>query len=244
MEKQQVEQLIDRFIRNEMTPTERQEFCKMLEENKELKTQTELRMLLVEGTLIQAERKALEVMKGSRRKRLYLRITAACIIILLLGVGGIFSHSYRYSSQEIFELYYADPIVERARGENVSESVASYNRDILQFYEQKKYNKVVELYHAAQQSVPVTEQLPASTLLCISVSFIEERKGEEILPILLGLSETPYREEAEWLLLCYYLWEGNREAALQLSEKLKGEQNRYAEKAAEINERLKERRWF
>lgn len=57
MDKQQLEQQIDQFINNEMSPAERLDFSQKLETDNKLKQQVKLRMLLIEGELIRAEKK-------------------------------------------------------------------------------------------------------------------------------------------------------------------------------------------
>ena len=46
------EQQIDRFVQNEMTPDEREQFVLSMRNDKELKEQVAIRYLLLEGTLM------------------------------------------------------------------------------------------------------------------------------------------------------------------------------------------------
>ena len=52
------EQQIDRFVQNEMTPDEREQFVLSMRNDKELKEQVAIRYLLLEGTLMKNEEKA------------------------------------------------------------------------------------------------------------------------------------------------------------------------------------------
>lgn len=252
MDKIQLEQQIDRFINNEMSASEHQEFRQRLEMDKDLKKQVELRMILIEGELIHAEEKARAAMEASRHSGIHSRhsgktfrrswLAAACVVLILLGIGYA-GHTYRYSTQEIYQTYYAIPIIERTRGEGMPEQVAIYNQQIINNFEQHKYKEISELYQSGHLS-EIIGQFPASTLLYISIALLEQQKASEAISLLQPLVTTPYQEEAEWLLLCCYLSEGDRNSALQLVEKIANANGLYVDKAILIKTLLQERRWF
>ena len=50
MDRTILEQQIDRFVQNEMTPDEREQFVLSMRNDKELKEQVAIRYLLLEGT--------------------------------------------------------------------------------------------------------------------------------------------------------------------------------------------------
>lgn len=252
MDKLQLEQQIDRFINNEMSTTEHQEFRQRLEMDKDLKKQVELRMILIEGELIHAEEKARAAMEASGHSGIHSRhsgktfrrswLAAACVVLILLGIGYA-GHTYRYSTQEIYQTYYAIPVIERTRGEGMPEQMAIYNQQIINNFEQHKYNVIVELYQSEHLSEMI-EEFPSSTLLYISIALMEQQRASEAIHLLQPLVNTPYREEAEWLLLCCYLSANERSSAQQLVEKISNADGLYADKAVLIKKLLKERRWF
>lgn len=252
MDKLQLEQQIDRFINNEMSASEHQEFRQRLEMDKDLKKQVELRMILIEGELIHAEEKARAAMEASGHSGIHSRhsgktfrrswLAAACVVLILLGIGYA-GHTYRYSTQEIYQTYYAIPVIERTRGEGMPEQVAIYNQQIINNFEQHKYNVIVELYQSEHLSEMI-EEFPSSTLLYISIALMEQQRASEAIHLLQPLVNTPYREEAEWLLLCCYLSANERSSAQQLVEKISNADGLYADKAVLIKKLLKERRWF
>lgn len=243
MDKQQLEQQIDQFINNEMSPAEQQSFCEKLETDKELKQQVELRMLLIEGELIRAEKKARAAMETP--KGLYIRpwLVAACIVFVVMSIGLYMGNSYRYSPQEIYCSYYEVPMIERTRGEGVANEVALYNQQIINAYEQQRYKIIVELYQKKNLS-DIIDTFPVSTQLYISVALMEEQKAQEAISLLLSLIDTPYQEETEWLLLCCYMETNDRDNALQLVEKIKNNNGIYREKSTFIEKLLKEKKWF
>lgn len=252
MDKIQLEQQIDRFINNEMSASEHQEFCKRLEADNDLKKQVELRMILIEGELIRAEEKALAAMKASGRSDMGRRhsertfrwswLAAACVILLLVGIGYV-GNSYQYSPQNINRMYYEIPIIERTRGGGLPEQIASYNRQIIDYYENGQYKEIVALYQRENLSEE-KDNFPVHTLLYISIALIEQQHAQEAIPLLQPLVATPYQEEAEWLLLSCYLETNNRQSAIQLADKIIKRNGMFSEKAILIENSLKEKRWF
>lgn len=249
MDKLQLEQQIDRFINNEMSTTEHQEFRQRLETDKDLKKQVELRMILIEGELIHAEEKARAAMESSGIHKHHSGKTirwswlaAACVALILVSIGYV-GNSYQYSPQDICRMYYEIPVIERTRGEALPQQASTYNQQIIDYYEQRKYKEIAALYQNKNLSEMI-EDFPVHTLLYISIALMEQQQVSEAIPLLQPLVDTPYQEEAEWLLLCCYLKTDNRQQAIQLAEKLKMHNGMYSEKAILIEEKIKEKRWF
>ena len=88
------------------------------------------------------------------------------------------------------------------------------------------------------------DAFPVSTRLYIGISFIERQETTEAISVLLPLVGTPYKEEAEWLLLCCYMKINDRDKALQVVTEIKEDNGLYKEKAISIEKLLKERKWF
>ncbi len=245
MDRQEIEQQIDRFIGNEMSPSEQENFCRKMELEPELKEQVKLRLVLVEGELIRAEEKARKAMEANHRQPAPLRpwLVAACLACLLFGIAFYIGNSYQYTTQEIYQSCYVIPPVERARGNGLSGKVASWNQKIISYYEQKSYKEIIELYQQENIS-QFTKELPASTLLYISIAFLEQKQAATAISLLSPLCTSPYQEEAEWLLLCCYLQINDRTQALQYATKLQQDNGVYAKHAASVERLLKEKKWF
>ncbi|WP_175629413.1 hypothetical protein [Bacteroides acidifaciens] len=244
MDKQQLEQQIDQFINNEMSPAERRDFSQKLETDKNLKQQVKLRMLLIEGELIRAEKEARTAMEASKGG--YIRpwiTTVACVVFVLVGIGLYVGNSYRYTPQEIYAAYYEVPIIERARGEGLADEIALYNQQIINAYEKQQYKVIAELYQK-KNLFDMLDTFPVSTQLYISIAFMEQKKEQEAIPLLLSLIDTQYKEEAEWLLLCCYMKTNDRNKALQMVERIKDNNGIYMQKTTFIEQLLKEKKWF
>lgn len=244
MNKQQIEQQIDRFINNEMSLFEQEEFRRMLETDSHLKEQVKLRMILIEGELIRAEQKARLAIEASKHNiHPHSWVAVACILCIFAGIGLYVGSLHRYSPEEIYQTYYEVPIIGRARGEGISEKIAECNQKIITAYEQQQYETVTELYREKELSIKI-DAFPVSTRLYIGISFIERQETTEAISVLLPLVGTPYKEEAEWLLLCCYMKINDRDKALQVVTEIKEDNGLYKEKAISIEKLLKERKWF
>lgn len=148
------EQQIDRFIQNEMTADEREQFVLSMRNDKDLKEQVAIRYLLLEGTLINNEEKArmalTNIAHTNNRKRV--RWIAVACIILLLGMGGWFGNQPLYSPQELYLIYHSIPVLERARGGNeLTKENAVTNALLTEWYEQGKYKDIADWYNRNRQ---------------------------------------------------------------------------------------------
>ena len=104
MNKQQIEQQIDRFINNEMSLFEQEEFRRMLETDSHLKEQVKLRMILIEGELIRAEQKARLAIEASKHNiHPHSWVAVACILCIFAGIGLYVGSLHRYSPEEIYQ---------------------------------------------------------------------------------------------------------------------------------------------
>lgn len=114
------DELIDRFVGNEMEPDERRDFCRRLEADEELKRQVELRALAADALTREAEKAAWQALKRQPQKHRGARLwtAAAVVAAVVLGVVFFIGNSYRYTAAELFGRYYEQPVVEPARGEN------------------------------------------------------------------------------------------------------------------------------
>lgn len=240
------EQQIDRFIQNEMTADEREQFALSMRNDKDLKEQVAIRYLLLEGTLINNEEKArmalTNIAHTNNRKRV--RWIAAACIILLLGMGGWFGNQALYSPQELYLIYHSIPVLERARGGNeLTKENAVTNALLTEWYEQGKYKDIADWYNRNRQEKTI-DALPDYTSLFIAVALLEQEKAEDATTILLHTKSTDYQEETEWLLLCCYLKTNQRKEAGELAGKIQAEKGAFASAAARIKTDLKKKKWF
>ncbi|QIU95934.1 hypothetical protein [Bacteroides faecium] len=246
MDRTILEQQIDRFVQNEMTPDEREQFVLSMRNDKELKEQVAIRYLLLEGTLINNEEKArmalINIVHTNNRKRI--RWIAAACIILLLGMGGWFGNQPMHSPQELYLIYHSIPAIERARGGNeLTEKNAVTNVQLTEWYEQGKYKDIADWYNRNRQENTI-DALPDYTSLFIAVALLEQENAGDATTILLQIKSTDYREETEWLLLCCYLKTNQREEAEELANKIQTEKGIFANAAGRIKTDLKKKRWF
>ncbi len=240
------EQQIDRFIQNEMTADEREQFVLSMRNDKDLKEQVAIRYLLLEGTLINNEEKArmalTNIAHTNNRKRV--RWIAVACIILLLGMGGWFGNQPLYSPQELYLIYHSIPVLERARGGNeLTKENAVTNALLTEWYEQGKYKDIADWYNRNRQEKTI-DALPDYTSLFIAVALLEQEKAEDATTILLHTKSTDYQEETEWLLLCCYLKTNQRKEAGELAGKIQAEKGAFASAAARIKTDLKKKKWF
>lgn len=125
----------------------------------------------------------------------------------------------------------------------MADEVALYNQQIINAYEKQQYKVIAELYQKKNLS-DLLDAFPVSTQLYISIAFMEQKKEQEAIPLLLSLTDTQYKEEAEWLLLCCYMKTNDRNKALQWVEKIKNNNGIYVKKTTFIEQLLKEKKWF
>lgn len=130
------EELIDRFVGNEMEPDERRDFCRRLEADEELKRQVELRALAADALTREAEKAAWQALKGGqpqKRRGTRLWTAAAVVAAVVMGVVLFIGNSYRYTTAELFGRFYEQPVVEPARGgSEIPEILAIAGRYLMQ----------------------------------------------------------------------------------------------------------------
>lgn len=238
------EERIDRFIENEMLQNEREAFCREMDADQELKEQVALRKLLIEAHLIEAEKEARKAMERPAPRRIAKRVWGmVAAVAVLVGVVWFVGNGYRYTPVEIYQVYYTPPIIETARtGTGLIAADAQTNRELMQFYQQQQYDRLVALFDRQWRNRDWSE-LPESSLLYVTVSLLECNRSPEAVHLLStsSLLTSEYEEEAAWLLLCAYLQEGNREKAEEVAERILTEGVQYADKAAEMRDKLEEK---
>jgi len=66
----------------------------------------------------------------------------------------------------------------------------------------------------------------------------------KLLTMLSASDDFEYQQEAEWYLTLFYLRSGQRDKASELLKNIVDENGEYADKAKELSDKLKERKWF
>lgn len=246
MDKIQIEELIDRFIQNEMTASEREKFSLLLEEDEKLREQVAIRYSLSEGMLQAAEQKARQALERPVRQNRYKIVQWAAIAFVILTVGGgaWFGNSPAYSSQDVYLHYFTIPVIERARGGNgLKEEVAIVNDQIISWYEAENYTNIVELFGKTDSRMMLND-LPDYALLYIGISLLEQNNANEALSVFSQINSPEYQEEVDWLLLCCYLNGNERQKAIEQAIKIETNGGEYAHAANLIRDDLKKKEWF
>lgn len=243
MEKYTDEQ-IDRFINNEMSQEERTAFCNELDNDTSLREEVMLRMALTEAELTHAEGNARRALQASSDRKKYKVGRVIFAAAMIAGLIFLFGNTYKYTPRDLYTAYYQTPVIERLRGGNtLNEEDVIINKDIIDFFNQKEYEKVLSLYIGKwrHKSIP---DLPVVTLLYVSISFLETDRAPEAISTLLQIASDEYEDEINHLLLYGYLKENKRDKAEGIIEKLLLNPGAYTKEAKEIEAKLKERRWF
>lgn len=247
MDKIHIEEQIDRFILNEMAFDERRQFVNLMNEDEELRAQVAIRYSLMEGMLQAAEQKvwkALEKPAQHQRRLMIVRWAAIACVILLIGGGVWFGNSPQYTSQEVYSNHCTIPVIERSRGGNgLQGKEAAINEQIIQWYEEGNYFSIAKLFGRADIKNEFNV-LPDYTLLYACVAFLKEGEADVAIPILMQIENSEYQEEADWLLLCCYLQNNERQKAIGQAEKIQISKGQHAHAAQQIEWELKMKRWF
>lgn len=189
---------IDRFITNEMEPKERQEFCRELEVNRELKEEVALRALLIEAATIEAEKEALQAIKkkpartGNKPLRMWGSVIAAAIIVSVLFLIG---NGYRYTPAEVFIQCYEAPLIEPSRG--MGETTRQLH-EVIASLEQNNGEKAIMLLDSEILHSAYSEE--AEWLLLCTYLQTEDREKAEATAVSIRQKKGIFAPKAEEVL--------------------------------------------
>ncbi|WP_300724904.1 hypothetical protein [uncultured Bacteroides sp.] len=236
---------IDRFLKNEMDPTEQADFIRLIDSDPELKEKVRIRQLLIEAETIEAEQKLLKQDPESKalRRSSSIRFAAACITIIIL-MGIYIGSSYIYQPKELIESQYMLPTIETSRGYGApNQQIAVYNNQIALLYEQEQNSKITSLYKETLKDSLFTILSPTAQMQ-ICFSLWKNNETEEIVNAARQINDPDYKESSDWLILGCYLRQNKRTKALEQSRQIINDAGTYKDKAGEIYMALKEKRWF
>lgn len=242
------EQLIDRFIADEMLPEEQQAFIKRMELEPELKEQVIVRKLLLEAEAIKTEQEEYDFTSSNiaSRAAAYPRrsFIPIMLLMLILAAGIYWGGSFQYETQKILADCYERPKLEFVR-QNIDPDVSCEGKEqiIARLYTEGELEKVVDFYHKELNDSILTNFSPRM-LLCVGASLFEKGTSSEFMHLYAMLKGTSCREDADWLLLCYYLKQNKRSRAMELATQIEKSKGMHSREAQTVYKALKEKRWF
>jgi len=259
--------IIDRYLLDNMDENESAAFEKQLAEDSELRKETELTRLILSAIREEGEQAAFEAMKTvpketfyklltspqpatgfSRQRMIYLTLSAAaaCIILLLLYTG----FTPRYSSEQLFAQYYQVQPYETVPvrgGFDLSPDEREWIRQAEIFYRQADYVNALALYNRLFAQRAEQEALPAEVVFYAAICRFETEDlsgAIEILEEIVSDGTSDYQDDACWNLALAYLKDGQRKKAAEYLEQLRYKESDYTDKAGELTNKLKEKKWF
>lgn len=241
------EQLIDRFITDEMMPEEQQAFIERMEREPELKEQVIARKLLLEAEAIRTEQVECDFASSNiARAAAYPRrsFIPIMLLMLILAIGIYWGGSFQYETQKILTDCYERPKLDFVR-QNIDPGVPCEGKEriVARLYAEGELEKVVDFYHKELNDSILTNFSPRM-LLCVGASLFEKGTSAEFMHLYAILKRTSCREDADWLLLCYYLKQNERSRALELATQIEKSKGMHSREAQTVYKALKEKRWF
>ena len=264
---QDKQDLIDRYLLGEMDENESAAFEKQLSEDSDLHKETALTRHILSAIRAEGEQAAFEAMKTTpketfdkwltppqpaagldRRRMIYLTLsTAAAGIILFLIYTGA---TPVYTSEQLFSQYYRVQPYETypvRGGFDLNPDEREWIRQAETFYRQAGYANALALYNRLFAQRTERETLPAEVSFYAAICRLETEDlsgAIEMLEDIVSGETSDFTDDACWNLALAYLKNGQRKKATACLEKLSGKENDYADKAVELRDKLKEKKWF
>ena len=240
------EDLLMKYLDNEMSLSEKQQFENKLEEDTQLKAQLEsltlarkaveyygihdavskVRKEFQQGTTSQQEAKVVKLRKPLR----YILMAAASVILIgLIAIGYLF---YQLSPEKVYNESFVSYNLPVARGTNVSET------RIENAYQKKDYKQVIEL----SKTIPLAEK----DQLLTGLSFMQLNRFNEAsgaFAKILNNQNSNYRTDAEYYLALSYLRLKQYDKALDIFRKINADETHLYHKQVS-SKFLREIRWL
>ncbi|NDV66938.1 hypothetical protein [Bacteroides sp. 224] len=244
------ENIIDRYIRHELTKEEYIEFEELMQSDPEFAREVKLAEQISISIERLNEEKALKEMlsiatKPKRsRKPLFITLSVAASIAVILYIGL----TPKFSSEQLFNKYYtALPYEEMpSRSDHIfTNEQAKDIEKAISLYTDKKYQEAVEYFHKAINQIKI-EDVPENVAFYAALSEIETKETDNALEKLIYLSANGelFMYDAKWYLALLHLQKNNREEAMQLLNELTESDNLYQGNAIELILQLKLKKWF
>ncbi len=234
--------LIDRYLKDEMSYTEKNAFCQSLDQDPDLQSKVLLRQMIVESIRKEQEQEKTKANLCLRNQR-YLRKVAlltAVVLVVFLAIGT----SFKYNMQDLYAEYFYIPYFEYMQdNKELSDDETSTHHTLISLYEQKAYADAATLFEE-KWIYKEYDKLPAATMLTVSICALKADRVPLAISILTQVTNPQYKEKADWLLLCCYLKEGQRSNALEIAGEITQKGDKLADKTYMISRKLKERKWF
>lgn len=260
------EELIDRFLRDQLSPEERSEFESLLEKDKtfkeELNIMSHIKISLEKRAEAQTLEKILSISSKQefeniisktgnphrqkpRKMSIYVAATAvACLIFIFIYTGM----QPKYSTSSLFKEYYTDLPYENipTRGGN---SLSDEQNELCsianQLYREKKYAEASTQYNKAINGLEYS-QIPENILFYSSMCLIETKQYDKVVNSFEYLFDNGvyYPDQAGWYLALVYIEEGKREEAKFVLQKLIDDNTEYKEQSAELLNKLNKKHIF
>jgi len=265
MDNKDRQDLIDRYIINTLTAEERIAFEKQLASDIDLQKEVELTRLIASALQREGEENIFNILKSmpgdefnhwinskrpiqSNKKRLlFLSLPAAAVIFLLLFIGL----GHRYSTTDLFNQYYTVPAYETyfsRGGSNLTNDERSLIQQAKERYQRSDYRNALQLYNQIiEGKTDWKQEAPEEVIFYSAICRLETNDlpgAIDMLEYVASVDTSDFQDDAAWNLAFAYLKDGRRNEASESLERLIKKESEYAEKALEINKKLKAHRFF
>ena len=264
---QDKQEIIERYLLGEMDENEIAAFKKQLAADRLLREETELMRYIISAFRLEGEKAALEAMQSvpedtfrkwmaplrpvrkQKHRRLYMRIAvaaAAAIILFVLYIGT----RPQYTPEQLFAQYYQTlpyEIYPVRGGFDLTPDEREWMRLAETSYRQQDYAHALALYNRLFAQKPDQKTLPEEVVFYSAICRLEtdDLTGAiELLAYIASDGTSAFRDDAIWNLAFAYLKSGRRSKAVECLEQLIKKESDYTEKAKELREKLKEKKWF
>ncbi|MFR9164947.1 MAG: hypothetical protein ACLVKO_01505 [Dysgonomonas sp.] len=210
-----------------------------LAEMASVKSKDEMRSILV-----QAESKY-KTQKKRKKKLLPIILAVAGVILVLVYIGL----QPEYSSPLLFKEYY-EPLPYEEIYTRGSNSYSEEQQQLIEkaniYYSENNFAEALKIYNGVTSEMK-KEDIPSEVIMYQSICMLETGNTQESIDRLrlLSVSESVFRQDAEWYLSLAYLVNKQRNDAEKLLTKICSDKNhRFSGKAHELLKQLNERKWF
>lgn len=172
------------------------------------------------------------------------------LLFVFIAGGAFFYWGTRpyYTTEQLFADYYEIPEYRgyASRGDtHLSEETLQRLDEASACYEVGNHSRALLIYKEAMQGVEPLE-VPNEDLFHYSMCLINAEQYDEAIEHLTTVTNKGQLLHAtsEWYLALIYLKKGEKEQALSLLNKIVEEDTKYADRAKELIERAKRKKWF
>ncbi|MCD7972365.1 MAG: hypothetical protein LUG18_06820 [Candidatus Azobacteroides sp.] len=258
--------IIDRYLQDEMTPEEKKGFEERLEHDPVLKKELlmtrhiktvferkgEQEMLKNAGNLSEEELKTMMInienqhMKTNKRIPLIIMLAAiAAVAFVIVYIGG----QPRYGADQLFNEFYTTQPYETVPyrgGTPMDEEKDKLLVEASALYEQGEYAKALEIFDKITADMNL-EDTPEEVIFYSAISMLEENKLPEAierLSYLEAADNSDFQQDAAWSLALAYLKDNQRSEAKTTLEYIVTGNGYYSEEAKDLLKKLDEKKWF